>query len=114
MKNRLAKKKSDSGMIAAIQRAARHREAEVVAELAEVSERLTAAENKLALVRQAERSSRALANYYEKLGTDYMKQADLLTDEVKKMQKQIYRNVFASFALGAALGLVIGFMCVPG
>jgi len=103
MKNRLAKKKSDSGMIAAIQRAARHREAEVVAELAEVSERLTDAENKL-----------ALANYYEKLGTDYMKQADLLTDEVKKMQKQIYRNVFASFALGAALGLVIGFMCVPG
>lgn len=114
MKSRLLKKKSKAGTEAAIQRAARHREAEVAAELAEVSSRLTETEGKLWSARQAEKNARGLAAYHQQQAAGYTQQLDRLTDDVAKMHKQVWRSSFVSFALGAALGLAIGFMCIPG
>ena len=114
MESRLLKKKSKAGTEAAIQRAARHREAEVAAELAEVSSRLTETEGKLWSARQAEKNARGLAAYHQQQAAGYTQQLDRLTDDVAKMHKQVWRSSFVSFALGAALGLAIGFMCIPG
>lgn len=110
MRKRQLKKNAKREMEIAAKRAARHRETEMAADLADTFDRLIETEFKLQRVRRSEREALVALSYARKQAEGKHRQAMEFRDLWQKARERARRNVVAFFGLGAAVGIIAGWL----